>query len=69
LPPAVATNSASNSIAASVAEANSFTMAQAQMCVEDRGYAQAAALAQDDKSIWRGHAVKNGNAVHVPLDY
>jgi hypothetical protein len=68
LPPAVATNSASNAIAASVAEANSFTMAQARMCVRDRGYTQASALAKDDGFIWRRHAVKNGNAVHVALD-
>ena len=55
--------------AAPVAGANSFTMAQAQKRIEDQGYTQVSALAKDDKSIWRGHAMKNGKAVDVALDY
>ena len=52
-----------------VAGANSFTMAQAQKRFEDQGYTQVSALAKDDKSIWRGHAMKDGKAVNVALDY
>ena len=44
-------------------------MAQAQKRMEDQGYTQVSALAKDDKSIWRGHAMKNGKAVDVALDY
>ena len=68
-PPAVATTGANNTTAAPVAGANSFTMAQAQKRLEDQGYTQVSALAKDDKSIWRGHAMKDGKAVNVALDY
>ena len=44
-------------------------MAQAQKRIEDQGYTQVSALAKDDKSIWRGHAMKNGKTVDVALDY
>jgi hypothetical protein len=44
-------------------------MAQAQKRFEDQGYTQVSALAKDDKSIWRGHAMKDGKAVNVALDY
>ena len=37
--------------------------------IEDQGYTQVSALAKDDKSIWRGHAMKSGKAVDVALDY
>lgn len=67
--PAVTTNSANTTAAAPVAGANSFTMAQAQKRLEDQGYTQVSALSKDDKSIWRGHAMKNGKAVDVALDY
>jgi hypothetical protein len=69
VPPAVTTNSANNTIAAPVPGANSFTMAQAQKRIEDQGYTHVSALAKDEKSIWRGHAMKNGKAVDVALDY
>ena len=69
MPPAVTTNSANTTTAAPVAGANSFTMAQAQKRIEDQGYTQVSALAKDDKSIWRGHAMKNGKSVDVALDY
>ena len=69
MPPAVTTNGANTTTAAPVAGANSFTMAQAQKRIEDQGYTQVSALAKDDKSIWRGHAMKNGKAVDVALDY
>jgi hypothetical protein len=67
--PAVTTNSANTTAAAPVAGANSFTMAQAQKRLEDQGYTQVSALAKDEKPIWRGHAMKNGKAVDVALDY
>jgi hypothetical protein len=69
MPPAVTTNDANTTAAAPVAGANSFTMSQAQKRIEDQGYTQVSALAKDDKSIWRGHAMKSGKAVDVALDY
>jgi hypothetical protein len=68
-PPAVATSGANNTTAAPVAGANSFTMAQAQKRLEDQGYTQVTALAKDDKSIWRGQAMKGGKSMNVALDY
>lgn len=68
-PPAVATSGANNTTAAPVAGANSFTMGQAQKRIEDQGYTQVTALAKDDRSIWRGHAMKDGKAVNVALDF
>jgi hypothetical protein len=69
MPPAVTTNSNSNTTAAPVAGANSFTMAQAQKRIEAQGYTQVSGLAKDSKSIWRGHAMKDGKTVDVALDY
>ena len=69
MPSAVTTNSTATTTAAPVAGANSFTMAQAQKRIEDQGYTQVSALAKDDKSIWRGHAMKDGKPVDVALDY
>ena len=66
---AVATSSTNSTAAAPVAGANSFTLAQAQKRIEDQGYTQVSGLAKDDKSIWRGHAMKDGKAVDVALDY
>src|SRR6478672_3473596 len=68
-PPAVTTNSANTTTAAPVAGANSFTMAQAQKRIEAQGYTQVSALTKDEKSIWRGHAMKDGKSVDVALDY
>ena len=68
-PPAVATSGANNTTAAPVAGANSFTMAQAQKRIEDQGYTQVTALTKDDNSVWRGHAMKDGKAVNVALDF
>jgi len=69
MPSAVTTNTTATTTAAPVAGANSFTMAQAQKRIEDQGYTQVSALAKDDKSIWRGHAMKDGKTVDVALDY
>ena len=68
-PPAATTDSARTTTAAPVAGANSFTMAQAQKRIEDQGYTQVSALTKDAKSIWRGHAMKDGKSVDVALDY
>ena len=68
-PPAVSTGSANNTTAAPVAGANSFTMTQAQKRIEDQGYTQVSALKQDDKSIWRGMAAKDGKTMNVAVDY
>lgn len=68
-PAAVATSSTNNTTAAPVPGANSFTMAQAQKRMEDQGYSQVSGLAKDANSIWRGHAMKDGKAVDVALDY
>jgi hypothetical protein len=68
-PAAVATSGANNTTAAPVAGANSFTMAQAQKRIEDQGYSQVTDLAKDDKSVWRGHAMKDGKTMSVALDY
>ena len=67
-PAAVATSKTNNTTAAPVPGANSFTMAQAQKRLEDHGYSQVSALAKDNNSIWRGHAMKDGKPVDVSLD-
>ena len=67
--PAVTTNGANTTTAAPVAGANSFTMAQAQKRIEDQGYTQVSALTKDNKSIWRGHAMKSGQRLDVALDF
>jgi len=69
MPPAVATKDTNNTSAAPVAGANSFTMAQAQKRIEDHGYTGVSDLAKDGKSVWRGHAMKDGKSVDVALDY
>jgi hypothetical protein len=68
-PPAMATDNTNNTTAAPVPGANSFTMAQAKKRLEDHGYTQVSALTKDSNSIWRGHAMKDGKAVDVSLDY
>lgn len=67
--PAVSTTNGNNTTAAPVPGANSFTMAQAQKRIEERGFTQVSGLKKDDQSIWRGQAVKDGKQVNVALDY
>jgi hypothetical protein len=69
MPPAVTTNGTNTTVPPPVAGANSFILAPAQKRMEDQGSTQVSALTKDDKSIWRGHAVNNGKAVNVALDY
>lgn len=37
--------------------------------MEDQGYSQVGELKKDDKSVWRGQAMKDGKSVNVALDY
>ncbi|MBC7637627.1 MAG: PepSY domain-containing protein [Acetobacteraceae bacterium] len=70
-PPIGGSSSTSNANAAGapVAGANSFTMTQAKKRMEDQGYSQVGELKKDDKSVWRGQAMKDGKSVNVALDY
>jgi hypothetical protein len=69
-PPAVSTSNAdSKTSAAPVAGANSFTEAEARKRLEAHGYTDVTQLMKDDKSIWRGKAMKDGKRVGVGLDY
>jgi hypothetical protein len=69
MPPAVTTNAVNNTPGAPIAGANSFTMAQAQTRLKNQGFTQVSELMKDDKSIWRGHAMKDGKSVGVAVDY
>lgn len=66
-PLAGSTNTASKTATAPVAGANSFTESEARNRLEAHGYTNV--TKKDDKSIWRGQAVKDGTAVNVALDY
>jgi hypothetical protein len=69
-PPAVSTsNAGSQTAAAPVAGANSFTEAEARSRLEAHGYTNVSGLQKDAQSIWRGTAMKNGQSVGVALDY
>jgi hypothetical protein len=68
-PLAGSTNTASKTATARVAGANSFTESEARNRLEAHGYTNVTGLKKDDKSIWRGQAVKDGTAVNVALDY
>ena len=49
--------------------ANSFTAGQAHDRIESEGFQNVRDLVLDSSGIWRGMALKNGQAVHVWLDY
>ncbi len=69
-PPAIATQGIdSQTTAAPVPGANSFTKTQARDRLEAHGYTGVTDLTLDDQSIWRGKAIKNGTSVNVALDY
>jgi hypothetical protein len=69
-PPAIATPGVdSQTQAAPVPGANSFTEAQARERLEAHGYANVTDLKLDDQQIWRGKALKGGASVNVALDY
>jgi hypothetical protein len=66
--PAVAT-STTQSPAAPIAGANSFTEGQAKSRIEAAGYTDISGLMKDKDGIWRGKASKSGAMVTVSLDY
>lgn len=69
-PPAVTTTNAPvKTSAAPVSGANSFTQGEATKRIEAFGYSNVMNLRKDDKSVWRGQAMKNGQQVNVALDY
>jgi hypothetical protein len=70
VPPAVNTGKTdSTTAAAPVAGKNSFTESQAHARLAKQGYTDISALKQDDKSIWRGTATKDGKSGNVAVDY
>jgi hypothetical protein len=69
-PPAVSTTGAdSKTSAAPLSGANSFTQPEAMKRIEAHGYSNVTDLKKDDKSVWRGKAMKDGKPVTVALDY
>jgi hypothetical protein len=66
--PAVAT-STTQSPAAPVAGANSFTEGQAKSRIEAAGYTDVSGLMKDKDGIWHGKGSKAGKMVTVSLDY
>lgn len=69
-PPAVSTSNAeAKTTAAPVSGKNSFTASEAQKRLESFGYSNVSGLHQDDQSIWRGTATKDGKPVQISLDY
>jgi hypothetical protein len=70
MPPAVSTGNAnSQTAAAPVAGANSFTEGEVRSRLEAHGYSNVSGLQKDAQSIWRGTATKNGQSVGVAVDY
>ena len=49
--------------------ANSFTEGQARSRIEAQGFSNVTELRKDDQGIWRGKAMRNGQAVGVAIDY
>jgi opacity protein-like surface antigen len=48
---------------------NSFTMGQAKGRIEQAGYTAVSGLLLGSDGIWEGQATKDGQTVHVALDY
>jgi len=69
MPPAVATSTTPIPAGAPFEGANSFTEGQARARIEGQGFTDVKNLAKDDKSIWRGTAMKSGASTRVALDY
>jgi hypothetical protein len=49
--------------------ANSFTEGQARSRMGDAGFADVQGLALDDRGIWRGRAMRNGQQTGVGMDF
>jgi hypothetical protein len=54
---------------APLAGANSFTEGQARSRITDAGFADVQDLRLDERGIWRGRGMRNGQQVGVALDY
>ena len=67
--PAVNTPNSPPNPGAPVAGANSFTEGQAKSRIESRGYTNISELRKDDQGVWRGKAMKDGQAVSISLDF
>ncbi|MEA2753998.1 MAG: hypothetical protein QOJ54_287 [Aliidongia sp.] len=69
-PPAIATDHGdSRTTVAPVSGKNSFTESEARSRLEKHGYSNVSPLAQDEQSIWRGTAIKDGKTLNVAVDY
>ena len=66
--PAVKTEQGNNSNMP-VKGANSFTISEARSHIIGRGYTRVTMLKKDDAGVWRGMAMKDGQTVHVSVDY
>ena len=66
--PAVKTESGNNANTP-VKGANSFTMSEAKSRIGGKGYTQVSGLKKDSNGVWRGTAMKDGQPVHVSVDY
>lgn len=49
--------------------ANSFTMGEARSHLVAQGYTGVSALKKDNAGVWRGTAMKDGQRMHVSVDY
>jgi hypothetical protein len=58
-----------NNANAPVKGANSFTMSEARSHIEAKGYTKVTKLKKDNAGVWRGTAMKDGQKVHVSVDY
>lgn len=66
--PAVKTDEGNNTNMP-VRGANSYTMAEARSHIMRRGYTRVSALRKDNAGVWRGMAMKDGQRLHVSVDY
>jgi putative membrane protein len=66
--PAVKSEDTNNS-SMPVKGANSFTMSEARSHITGQGYTHVTMLKKDSAGVWRGMATKDGQRVHVSVDY
>jgi hypothetical protein len=66
--PAVKTD-AGNNANMPVRGANSYTMAEARSHIMRKGYTRVSGLKKDNSGVWRGTAMKEGQLLHVSVDY
>ena len=58
-----------NNRSKSLPGANSFTESQARSRIEKSGFVGVSSLTKDDRGIWRGSAMKDGETVSIAVDY